>query len=59
MEPSDVKSAATATYLLLVRDAPPEVYDALTPEERSESMRRWNAWVDSMARETMREPGSA
>lgn len=33
---------------MIIRDAPDETYDALSVEERTESMRRWNAWVDDM-----------
>ena len=38
------------TYLLIIRDAPPETYDALPAEERLQGMRQWNAWVDGMQR---------
>ena len=41
--------AATAAHLLIVRDAPLEAYESLTPEERLQGMRRWNDWVDGMA----------
>ncbi len=40
--------AAAATHLMIIRDAPPETYDALSEEERLRSMRDWNAWVEGM-----------
>ena len=45
---SQSSEAPGSTCLLIIRDAPPETYDALSAEERRESMRRWNAWVDDM-----------
>jgi hypothetical protein len=41
-------SAAKSDYLLLVRDTTPEVYEAMTPEQRRDSLDRWNGWVDDM-----------
>lgn len=50
--PSHVNGERMATteanYLLIIRDAPTQTYDALSEAERLESMRRWNAWVDDM-----------
>ena len=37
------------SYLLLVRDTTPEVYEAMSPDERRKALDRWNAWVDGMA----------
>lgn len=42
-------AASAPDYLLIIRDAPPETYDALSDEERRRSMDDWNAWVDRMA----------
>ena len=42
--------SSAGTYLLLIRDAPPETYDALPAEERLQGMRRWNDWVEGMER---------
>lgn len=42
-------SSNAATHLLIIRDAPPAVYDALSPEERLQGMRHWNDWVDRLA----------
>ncbi len=41
---------SSASYLLLIRDAPPAVYDAMSDEERLQGMRRWNEWVEGMQR---------
>ncbi len=41
-------SAPSSACLFIIRDAPAAVYDALSAEERTQSMRNWNAWVDSM-----------
>lgn len=40
-----------STYMLLFRDAPAAVYDAMTPEQRTACLDRWNDWYDSIARE--------
>ena len=37
------------SYLLLVQDTTPEVYEAMSPDERRKALDRWNAWVDGMA----------
>ncbi len=39
----------TSQYVLLVRDAAPEVYEGLPREETRRLLDRWNAWVDEMA----------
>ncbi len=41
-------STSNSACLFIIRDAPSAVYDALSEEERTQSMRAWNAWVDSM-----------
>jgi len=38
-----------STYMLIFRDAPPEVYDALSPEQRAACLDKWNDWHDSIA----------
>ena len=38
-----------SSYLLLVRDTTPEVYETMSAEERRKALGRWNAWVDGMA----------
>jgi hypothetical protein len=38
-----------STYMLLFRDAPAAVYDAMTPAERTASLDKWNAWYDTIA----------
>ncbi len=37
-----------ASFLFLIRESTPEVYDAMTAEERRGSLDRWNEWVDGM-----------
>jgi hypothetical protein len=37
------------SYLLLVQDTTPEVYEAMSADERRKALDRWNAWVDGMA----------
>jgi len=37
------------TYMLLFRDAPPAVYEAMTPGQRTAALDDWNAWYDSIA----------
>ena len=39
----------SASYLMLVRDATPEVYETLSADERRRLLDRWNGWVDHMA----------
>jgi len=38
-----------STYMLLFRDAPAAVYDAMTPEQRTACLDKWNDWHDSIA----------
>jgi len=38
-----------SAFLLIIRDVPEAIYDALSADERRRSMNRWNAWVDEMA----------
>ena len=35
-------------HLLIFRDADPEVYARMTPEQRTELARQWGAWVDGL-----------
>ncbi len=42
-------SANASDYLLLVRETTPEVYAAMSAEERRECLDHWNGWVDAMA----------
>jgi hypothetical protein len=37
------------TYMLLFRDAPAAVYDAMPAEERTRCLDKWNAWYDTIA----------
>jgi hypothetical protein len=37
------------TYMLLFRDAPAAVYDAMPAEQRTACLDRWNAWYDTIA----------
>lgn len=36
-------------YLLIFRDASPDVYAQLSPEERQQLLQQWNAWYDGLA----------
>jgi hypothetical protein len=36
-------------FLLLFRNAGPETHQHLTPEQRAELTRQWNAWYDGLA----------
>lgn len=42
-------AATASSYLLLVRETTPEVYEAMSPDERRQALDRWNAWVGRMA----------
>ncbi len=37
-----------SAYLLLVRETRPEAYEGMSPDQRRQSLDRWNAWVDRM-----------
>lgn len=39
----------SSTYMLLFRDAPAAVYDAMTSEQRTACLDKWNAWHDTIA----------
>ncbi|MBL8848490.1 MAG: hypothetical protein JNG89_02355 [Planctomycetaceae bacterium] len=39
------------TYMLLFRDAPPAVYNAMSPAQLTECLDKWNAWHDGIAAE--------
>lgn len=39
----------TSPYLLIFRDAGPDVYAKLSADERQQLMHRWNAWYDGLA----------
>lgn len=38
-------------YLLIFRDASPDVYKTLSPEQRQQLMQQWNAWYDGLAKQ--------
>jgi hypothetical protein len=38
-----------STYMLLFRDAPAAVYDAMTSEQRTACLDKWNGWYDTIA----------
>lgn len=42
-------SPATSAYLLLFRNAGPDVHAHLTAEQRTELTKQWNDWYDSLA----------
>lgn len=37
-----------ASFIFLVRESTPEVYEAMSPGERRRVLDRWNDWVDGM-----------
>jgi hypothetical protein len=39
----------TSPYLLIFRDASPDVYKSMSPDQRQELMQQWNAWYDGLA----------
>ncbi len=39
----------TSSYLLFFRDAPADVYQAMSQEQRDQLMAQWNAWYDGLA----------
>lgn len=41
-------ATTSSEYLLIIRESSPESYEAMTADQRRESMDEWNAWVDSM-----------
>ena len=42
-------STNTSAYLLIFRDASPDVYTKLSPDQRQRLMEQWNAWYDGLA----------
>ena len=40
---------ATSAFLLLFRNAGPETHAHLTPEQRADLTRQWNAWYEGLA----------
>lgn len=39
----------TTPYLLIFRDATPDAYKALSPEQRQQLLTQWNNWYDGLA----------
>jgi hypothetical protein len=44
-------------YLLIFRDGSPDVYKAMSAEQRQSLMQQWNAWYDGLAAEGKVEHG--
>ncbi len=40
---------APSPYMLIFRESSPDVYKALSPEERQHLLQQWNAWYDGLA----------
>ena len=38
----------SSAYLLVIRESSPESYETMMPEQRRQSMREWNEWVDGL-----------
>jgi len=47
--PNPPMSESNSAYLLFFRDASPDAYANLSPQQRQELMQRWNAWYDGLA----------
>jgi hypothetical protein len=47
--PLDLMKTNSSPYLLIFRDALPEIYQRLSAEERQQLMQRWNEWYDALA----------
>jgi hypothetical protein len=39
----------TSPYLLIFRDASPDKYKAMSPDQRQQLMQQWNEWYDGLA----------
>ena len=44
-----MSTAAPSSYLLVLRESTPEVYAAMSAEQRRDALLRWNAWCDDLA----------
>ncbi len=44
-----MQNATSSAYLLIFRDAGPDSYKSLSPEERQQLLTQWNAWYDGLA----------
>lgn len=51
-------NSVSSPFLLLFRDATPEMYRSLAPEQRQELVRQWNAWYDGLVAEGKVEHGT-
>src|SRR3954469_396932 len=51
--PKTITHMATnsSPYLLIFRDASPDIYKSLSAEQRQQLMQQWNAWYDGLAAE--------
>lgn len=41
--------AGASAYMMIFRESTPEVYQAMSAEQRREALRRWNGWCDELA----------
>ena len=48
----------TSPYLLIFRDASPDVYTSMSAEQRQQLMHQWNAWYDGLAEQGKVEHGN-
>jgi hypothetical protein len=48
----------TSPYLLIFRDASPDVYTNMSAEQRQQLMQQWNAWYDGLAEQGKVEHGN-
>lgn len=54
---SSATSTPSSAFLLLFRNGGPETHAHLSPEQREEMTRRWNAWYDGLAAQGKVEHG--
>jgi hypothetical protein len=50
-------AAASSSFLLIFRESTPEVYAAMSREERRLALANWNAWCDKLAAQGKLEDG--
>jgi hypothetical protein len=47
----------SSAYLLIFRDSAPEIYQTLSPEQRTQLTKQWNDWYDGLAAQGKVEQG--
>jgi len=54
---STAMKTPTSPYLLIFRESSPDVYQAMSAEQRQQLMQQWNAWYDGLAAQGKVEHG--